>query len=58
MKTLNIGDKYLKMANAEDVLSLVIVEINDVYEISPRENAYDVTVMKFSYSNDLAHSLN
>ena len=40
---MNIGDKYIKMTNVEDITSIKILVIDDVFEISLNENCYECT---------------
>ena len=47
---MNIGDKYLKIDNVEDISSIKIFKVDDVFEISLRENAYECTLIQ--YKND------
>lgn len=37
----NIGDKIL-MGNPENLMDLKVLEINDVYEVSPRETFFEI----------------
>jgi hypothetical protein len=46
---VNIGDKHLTVVNSEDISSYRIFIVDDVYEISLRENVYECTVIKFKY---------
>lgn len=38
---MNIGDRILK-GNPEDLMSLRVFELNDVYEVGPSETYYEV----------------
>jgi hypothetical protein len=45
---VNIGDKHLTMANVEDISTLRIFIVDDVYELSLTENVYECTVFKIN----------
>jgi hypothetical protein len=47
MVFMNIGDKYLQVGNIEDISSIKIIKVDDVYELSPRENVYECTLLVF-----------
>lgn len=44
---MNIGDKYLLMNNPEDISSMVIYRIDDVFEISSKEIVFECTRIKY-----------
>jgi hypothetical protein len=48
-KNMNIGDKYLKMKNPEDISSAIVVTIDDVFEMTHSENCYECTIFKVEY---------
>lgn len=50
---MNIGDKYIEMKNKEDITSLEIYTIDDVYEISLTENVYECTKYKVKFVNEI-----
>jgi len=57
--TVSIGDKHLTMDNKEDTSSIRIFIVDDVYEISPRENVYECTLKKFQFygqTNNIARA--
>jgi len=45
----NVGDKHLKIVNPDDTSCTRIFIVDDVYELSPRENAYECTVKTFEF---------
>lgn len=49
MKTfskINVGDKFLRISNVEDILSYIIIYVSDIYEIGYNENVYVFDVFK------------
>jgi hypothetical protein len=55
---LNIGDSYLKTKNVEDISSLHIYKLDDVYELSLTENAYIFELIAYADTNILSFSEN
>lgn len=49
---VNIGDKHLTIVNVEDVSSLRIFIVDDVYELSLHENVYECTYYNFKFTNE------
>lgn len=46
---VQIGDKHLTVKNVEDITTYRIFIVDDVYEISPTENAYECIRYRFKY---------
>lgn len=44
---MNIGDKIL-IGNPEDVKNLMVLELNDVYEVSPYETYFEILIYNLS----------
>jgi hypothetical protein len=44
---VNVGDKHLTMSNVEDLSSIRIFIVDDIYELSIREFVYECTVVQF-----------
>jgi hypothetical protein len=57
-RTVNIGDKHLTVVNTEDVSSYRIFIVDDVYELSPRENVYECTYYNFKIKLQITKNLN
>jgi len=55
--TVNIGDKHLTMSNVEDLSSIRIFIVDDIYELSLREFAYECTVVQFK-NDERPYSIN
>lgn len=45
---INIGDKKSYFRNAEDIMSLVTLEVTDVYEVSLQETYAEIEETKFA----------
>jgi len=45
--SVSIGDKHLTMSNVEDLSSIRIFIVDDVYELSLTENVYECTVKQY-----------
>lgn len=54
----NIGDKYLKMDNVENISTLRILIIDDVFELSHTENAYECTLKQYADTKNVHFSEN
>jgi hypothetical protein len=55
---MNIGDKYLKMNNPEDVSSMKIFRVDDVFEMSLTENVYECTLIQYKNGEEKLYSDN
>lgn len=53
LKNLKIGQKAIKMNNVDDAMSLLILTLDDVLEVSLTENFYELTYYKFLYNNQI-----
>jgi len=47
-KDLKIGDSYLRMKNTENISSLYIYKLDDVYELSLIENGYAFEIIRYA----------
>jgi len=55
---MNVGDKYMKMTNVEDVSSIKIVVVDDILEVSLHENFYECTYYNFKIKLQITKNLN
>ena len=51
--SVQIGDKFLTVQNVEDITSYHILVVDDVYEISQKENVYECTKIQFKYKGKI-----
>lgn len=56
--TVHIGDKRLTVQNVEDISSYRIFIVDDVYEVSPKENVYECTKIQFKYKGKITQLQN
>jgi hypothetical protein len=56
--SVNIGDKHLTVSNPENMSSYRILIVDDVFEISPRENVYECTVLIFKPTKRITNQKN
>jgi len=55
---MNIGDKYLKSLNPDDISALSIIKIDDVLEIDKGFDVYECTYFNFPFYGDIKDFLN
>jgi len=55
---MNIGDKSLQVGNIEDITSIKIFKVDDVYELTPTENAYECTLLVFKQNKEKTYDKN
>jgi hypothetical protein len=51
--SVRVGDKHLTVSNVEDISSYRIFIVDDVYELSPNENVYECTRIRFKYKGKI-----
>ena len=56
--TVHIGDKHLTVQNVEDISSYRIFIVDDVYELSPKENVYECTRIQFKHKGKITRFQN
>jgi len=57
-KMINIGDKSSYFRNPEDIMSLVIMEVIDVYEAGPDETYAEIAETELAFNLEFGKRLN
>ena len=55
---VTVGDKYLMGKNVEDITTYSVFIIDDIYELSSGENAYECSKYDFNYRGKITQFQN